>query len=181
MGYRWSSHAAYLGERQARWLTTTLVLSSFGTDLNTHARLVFDSFVSDAYGGEVERGLLDGSPEDARLLGGDSFQARVLGCNSSTVRATIDDVIGECCTRYGITEEELASPSRSRRNAAIRAEIAYPEKNRASGAGGTPFWQSGVGAFERNRSLRCRSASTRTPCAASRTNGRSDLCGRSGT
>lgn len=124
--YLWSSHAAYLGEARVDWLTTSLVLSYFSTDNDDgDSETRFHAFVADADGPVEATRLVEGSRTDARVLGNDSFCAQVLGHRPEVRSATIDEVVQSYCERHGVIEEELISPGRGRRNAAIRAEIAW--------------------------------------------------------
>lgn len=117
--YPWSSHRAYLGEDPPEWLTLDWVLSFFG-ETATNARRAYATFMA-----SDSPAPLAGNENDARVIGDDSF-LEALDSSASTVRGrrTLSEVICEYCERYSVTEKELASPARTRRNCEIRARIA---------------------------------------------------------
>jgi putative transposase len=126
--YPWSSHRAYLGDDPPAWLTLGWVLSRFGSNF-AEARRAYAAFMAnDAQGTEA---LLVGHERDARVIGGDDFLDKVSDSASTAgVGRTLSELIGEYCKRYGVTEAELASPARTRRNCEIRARIAAAAQSR---------------------------------------------------
>lgn len=120
--YPWSSHRAYLGDDPPTWLTLDWVLSRFGASFSEARRAYAAFMANDAREAE---GLLVGHGSDARVIGDDDFLDKVSDSASTAgVRRTLSELIGEYCQRYGVTEVELASPTRTRRNCEIRARIA---------------------------------------------------------
>jgi REP element-mobilizing transposase RayT len=122
--YPWSSHRAYMRLDKVAWLTRDWVLSMFGAT-ETVARRRYAAFMSDAEGPQFNKLFITGGKDDDRLLGDDGFGksvARAVG-RLPAIR-TLDEIISEFCSRYGITEAELAAQSRERPHAKIRTQIA---------------------------------------------------------
>ena len=120
--YQWSSHRDFVGHCRHEWLTTHWVLSLFNSRIKQATR-AFDRFVgqrdADTYPFD------EGTRNDPRLLGDDDFIASMLDTKGEVPTSeSLDLIIERHCRRNLIDEEQLASPSRTRRNARIRAEIA---------------------------------------------------------
>ena len=123
--FEFSSHRAYLGQCSNSWLTTDWVLSFLSPRreraIEMYSRL-FDEQAPHSTHLDVEAG----TRLDNRILGQDSFVDDVIQrtVDTASVLRSLGEIIDEYCLRYGIEEAELASTSRIRRNAKIRAEIA---------------------------------------------------------
>lgn len=123
--YAWSSHRVYLGLQRRDWVTTTL---TFGL-LTGQSDKAVDKYRGLIASSEPCRwgiGMLAPHRDQARILGGDAFVAKVIGpkCQLRS-RKSLDDLIGECCERFQLTPLALASASRSRHLAAARAWIGH--------------------------------------------------------
>jgi len=71
-------------------------------------------------------GTLAPHHNDARILGDDTFVAAMRGTEyRSGSRQSLDDLIAECCNRFDLTPQLLASASRARRLAAARGWVAH--------------------------------------------------------
>lgn len=122
--YRWSSHLSYLRHNGDDWLTIDLVMRMFGTT-RRDSRLAFSNFMGSPTIASILRQLRGGSDSDERALGDEAWIETVspAAVNASPFKNT-DDLVTAFCSRYGVTEAELASTSRSRRNSEIRARLA---------------------------------------------------------
>lgn len=122
--YRWSSHHSYLQNDRAEWLSTETIANMFGST-QRESRLAYSKFMSLPTSASMIQLLRGGNESDERLLGEDAWRETVA---SGVVQAPkfkdIDDLIKEFCNRHSITEAELASTSRSRKNSEFRARLA---------------------------------------------------------
>jgi len=73
--YPWSSYREFMGQRSpARWLSTALIMSYFGSDLNL-ARTRYAAYVAEALGRTIKNPLRDVGP--CLILGGADFISRI--------------------------------------------------------------------------------------------------------
>lgn len=74
---------------------------------------------------EVLEELTTGNEHDARVVGDDHFLDQVDGAVMTFgERRTLSELISDYRERYQVSEVQLSSPARTRRNSAIRARIA---------------------------------------------------------
>lgn len=122
--YPWSSHRAYLGKETLPCLTINALLNHFG-GFQTSARENYKRFVFDGLD-EDHRPEFYGAVEDSRLLGNDSFMEKCLtGTGDMPLRLTITEIADAVCIVYGISEDELKSPSQSRKTSEARAVLGW--------------------------------------------------------
>lgn len=123
--YAWSSHHVYLGSRAEPWVTTEFALSLFHAELRT-AVDAYHHFVAAAVDTNTGSPLQSRNLNDSRILGSDTFAAKLLG-NAWRPRSdkTLDNLIDDACQLFSITHEALASPSRQRQVTRARAWIAH--------------------------------------------------------
>ncbi len=122
--YRWCSHHAYMGNVRTPWLITDAVFSLFNANLRS-ARRQYVEFVGEKQPPSIIEKFRGVSSNDHRVLGDDEWRDPVLGdANPKPEFESLDQLIDVVCRRYGVTEAQLATRSRSRANAKIRAEIA---------------------------------------------------------
>lgn len=121
--YPWSSHLAYLGSASIPWLTTDFGLSLFSTDL-LRARSAYEKFVLQS--SEADEDLdCRSHAEDCRILGTDSFINRIrLIPHKRRSSLTLDQLAEAICAHHSIPLSLLRSPSRARRLARPRLELA---------------------------------------------------------
>lgn len=120
--YSWSSHHAYLNGAGPTWLTTDWMLSMFGNTIG-RARQAYKRFLARPGDLETWEKFRAGGQEDSRVLDEDSFCAKPNEDRAEPTSSDFEAIIRGVCESYGVTEEALASASRLRRHAAIRAEI----------------------------------------------------------
>jgi putative transposase len=121
--YRWSSHSAYLGGSQPDWLTTDWVLSMFG-DTMASGRRQYASFMNTECDTATWECFRVGGENDDRVLGDDDYVESLdveLDCVPPT--GDLGALVREYCQRYGVTENELVSGSKTRLHSKVRAEI----------------------------------------------------------
>lgn len=121
--YPWSSYPSYIGTQDMPFLTTSLVLGQFAKTEKI-ARRKFAEFVEQGTGEGHRKDLYSGI-HDSRILGDDRFAESVLSRKIITNKANLDDVIRYICKKSGLTEKELASPSRKRKPAELRGVIGW--------------------------------------------------------
>lgn len=122
--YRWSSHLAYLGQGKPDWLTVDWVLSMFG-DTELVARRRYRGFISQNGDSLPLQLFRQGIESSDRVLGDDPFcEAAVNESDKRQAAQSLDEILEQICATHGVTEIELISKSRVRRNARIRAMIA---------------------------------------------------------
>ncbi|MCC7329968.1 MAG: transposase [Gammaproteobacteria bacterium] len=122
--YPWSSHGAYLHGNAPGWLTTEWLLGLLGTAL-AGARRAYASFMAADADEAGRHALCNGRDDDPRILGDDQF-ART-ACDQATpvgARQDLNELVRATCERYGVSDADLAVPSRNRLHARVRAEIA---------------------------------------------------------
>lgn len=123
--YPWSSHRVYLGQRNEPWVTTDFALSLFHAE-REQAIHAYQRFVHEQVGQSVISPFVECNPHDRRVLGGDTFAARMLGeAWRPRYRKTLDQVIEEACAHFGVTAEDLVTSSRSQLLVRARAWIAH--------------------------------------------------------
>jgi len=123
--YPWSSHRAYLGFPGPSFLTTNWVLRMFGSDTQ-RAVAEYARFVAE----ERDKPDSDASSEHERLAC--EVESAITQPSLPAAAAGLSALIAEICRKRGITEAELASPSRLRRNSKLRVEIALAAMRRGS-------------------------------------------------
>jgi len=120
--YPWSSHRAYLGYRRPALLTTDWVLDQFGKNRG-QAIAAYRDFMAEE--DQAPMTLFAGNANDAQLTSDDGFLESIDNLAADNrERPSLTQLIEEFCRLHDITETELASPRRTRRNANLRAEIA---------------------------------------------------------
>lgn len=119
--YPWSGHRAYLGSEVLPWLTTEWVLSLLGRRTDS-ARKAYRQFVADGMGEERRNEFHSGTCE-GRILGDDGFADDALHkANQLRKREwTLPEIVASVCRRYGIAEEQLKSPGKTRPFSEARA------------------------------------------------------------
>ena len=149
--YRWSSHRAYLAANGPDWLTLDWVLSVFGEAVG-EARRSYANFMKTPADESLWSQLRNGSSKDSRILGSDDFLRSATKPGPEPHRAqSLDDLIGKVCRQHGVTEGDLASPSRVRHYARLRAEIGL-----AAVDGGVASLADVARRFRRSPSAVCR-------------------------
>ena len=122
--YPWSGHHAYLGTITLPWLTTDWVLSQFSGTMK-EARKGYSSFVSDGLR-EERRSEFHSGNREGRILGDDTFAEHALAQADQRRRReyTLTEAITSVCRVYGISEEQLKVPGKTRPFTEARALIA---------------------------------------------------------
>ena len=122
--YRWSSHRTFLSAKGPAWLTMDRVLSVFGPTVG-EARRQYGRFMAAPADESLWEQFRKGRDDDPRILGDDDF-ARTADAQSTTPAhdGSLDNLIEQACRRHGVSKQDLASPSRVRHYAQVRAEIA---------------------------------------------------------
>ncbi len=121
--YRWSSHRAYLSANGPDWLTLDRVLSLLGPAVGK-ARLHYVRFMDAPADESLWQQLRTGRDDDPRILGDDDFARTADAQSARPARyGSLDDLIEDACQRHGVSERDLASHSRVRHHAQVRAEI----------------------------------------------------------
>ncbi|RKX45445.1 MAG: transposase, partial [Verrucomicrobia bacterium] len=127
--YPWSSHHAYAGAAHPAWLTIDQVLAQFSNSERI-ARRSYLKFMGAQPSNQTLELLRQGAESDNRVLGTDNWCAAILKEADNQVNSkNLDTLIEEICERYGVTESLLASNSRARPLAKVRAEIALDALN----------------------------------------------------
>ena len=123
-GYRWSSHHAYMGGPHPHWLTTGTALSLLANG-EARARRRYARFMEQTPDPDMIRRLRSGNKAEDRVLGTDKWLTQVLSnAANPPEKKSLDELVSETCASHGIDESLLASPSRARYLANIRAQIA---------------------------------------------------------
>ena len=124
-GEKWSSHAGYEdASLQPSWLTSDVVLSSFGKNDKT-ARKAFCRFVDDGRN-EGERTDLTKGSQGGRILGDSKFAKKALRpAKTSVSPVSLNQLVKRVCREEGVKEAELATQSRARDASRIRQTITY--------------------------------------------------------
>lgn len=119
--YPWSGHHGYIGRELLPWLTTDWVLSLFSDDVQ-NARKGYEAFVADG-SGEARISEFHGGTCEGRILGDDNFTDEVLARAEQRRRPDyhLAVVVDSVCHSYGITEEQLLAPGKTRPCAEARA------------------------------------------------------------
>lgn len=125
--YKWSGHNTYLGTDPVAWVESDYVLKKYSEDRETAVKR-YNEFVHAEIGVESEIDFKTGMRSG--IIGDDVFIKTVLDQEKSLCgkggdsKLTIADLIEHVCTKYGVTVIEIASESRVRELAHVRAVIA---------------------------------------------------------
>ena len=130
--YLWSGDRVYVGKEQVPWLSTDWVLSQFHDRLSI-ARRRYGAFVSTGAEEGCREEFHSGS-EDPRVLGDDGFLASELkGSGRPRKPPTLGGIIRAVCVDYGLTREDLSSPTQSRVASEARAVVGWLASELGSG------------------------------------------------
>lgn len=122
--FPWSSHRYYLAGGGPSWLSTDWILAMFGRR-RIAARAAYRRFVGDDPEAEFPEELLAGDPEDHRLTGADHLLSEPGNVERSRAQGlSLDGMIAAAARRHGCEVAAITGPSRDRRLAGIRREIA---------------------------------------------------------
>lgn len=121
--YPWSSHRVYLGSSDHQWVTTDFVMRMLAAE--SHAAIArYREFMGDPEPCRWGHGAL--TTHHRQILGSDEFAARILGSKyRPRGRKSLDELINECCGRFGVSSAQLESRTKSRDVAAARAWVAH--------------------------------------------------------
>lgn len=122
--YPWSSHHAYSGTRQERWLTTDFGWSLFASE-QSRAIDAYRRFIGNALRAENSESPYDAAKcGDPRILGSDEFARRLLGASwKPRSRMTLDELVQEASAHFSVNESQLVSARRNAKLVAARAWI----------------------------------------------------------
>ena len=121
--YPWSSHGAYLGTREIRWVTTELGLSLFGGERDT-ARRLYSEFI----GGESDQTADDPNerahPDDDRILGDDRFVASLAELRKTAdTPVRLDELARDVCAAHGVPLDLVRSRASQHRLTPVRLDL----------------------------------------------------------
>lgn len=128
LGWRWSSHRAYLDREATPFLTTDDLLGRFARQRKTAIKR-YHAFVAEGMGETAPALFEKPASAQGRVLGGEEFVAAALGQAGETAALkekppTTAAIVRAVCEAYGVAEGELAGPSRARRLSEARAVAA---------------------------------------------------------
>lgn len=122
--YAWSSHTAYLGLRERRWITTDFALTLFGSS-RTVARARYREFMRAPGQERWGEGALQPNQNEPLVLGNAEFLARIGGRTTAAIaHVSLDQLIDECARKFRVSRILLASACRNQRLSAARAWLA---------------------------------------------------------
>lgn len=123
--YPWSSHRDYLGASSKPWLTTGFalrMLSTRGCRAVDRYRELMGMTTHLSWGS----GALTPNRSQPQILGDDAFAARAIARSDPPAqRASLAQLLDECCARFRLPAAELRSPRISRELAKARAWLAH--------------------------------------------------------
>jgi REP element-mobilizing transposase RayT len=123
--YPWSSHRAYLGQAPANWLYRDFTLRLLGAE-PPMAIEGYRTFMNSAENCRWGTGTLTPRADQPDILGSDDFVARLRGDTSQPRgHRSLEDLLHECCNRFEIPPDALASPSRAHHLARARAWLGH--------------------------------------------------------
>lgn len=122
---KWTSHAGYLDpQAQPDWLTTSVVLKSFGNG-DKSTRKNFEQYVDKASTQGARPDLMKGG-EGGRILGDEKFSRKALKPAKVPEKpVTLNQLVKRICREEGIKEAQLVTASRARTESQIRQTITY--------------------------------------------------------
>lgn len=127
--YPWSSHHVYLGQRNEPWVTTDFALSLFHPAREQAIR-AYRQFIHEQVRESAVSPFVECNPNDRRVLGSDTFAARMLGeAWRPRSRKTLEQIVDEACATFGVTAADLASTSRAVLLVKARAWVAHQVVN----------------------------------------------------
>lgn len=122
--YWWSSHRNYLGLGGQSWVTTDFGLRMLGAT-RPSAIAAYRALLGATEESQASSDFLRPNVNFKDVLGDDDFARRVgSSCPALRSRMTLDDLVGECCRLFDVTEAKLMERSRSRVAAVARAWLA---------------------------------------------------------
>lgn len=121
--YPWSSHRNYLGRAGAPWVTTAFTLGRLGDTRQASIAAYRELMHMDP--GDAPCVALPVNRRFHGVLGDDDFAQRI---GAQAVRPlpsrSLDELMVECAARFGVNEDQLASPSKARPLPGVRAWLA---------------------------------------------------------
>jgi REP element-mobilizing transposase RayT len=127
--YPWSSHHAYVGTREERWVTVDFALRMF-SEVRSNAVAAYLRFLGQA---AEDRWVAEMASNggNALVLGSDDFIARVTRSDAPARSSqSLASLISEACQRFDLDPARLETPSHDRHVAKVRAWIAHQAKVR---------------------------------------------------
>lgn len=123
--YVWSGHNTYIGKSEISWLTIDYGLSKFNK-IKGNAQTMYSTYVLKKESQEETDQLRKGF-RDGQLLGDDEFVKRIKmeeRNNEEKKRLPLSAIFRAVCQVIGITEEEIVSSSKLKKNSCARAILA---------------------------------------------------------
>lgn len=120
--YPWCSHGAYLGGVKPSWLTVDWVLRMFDQS-EVAARQAYSVFLTRRPSPSMRDRMSAGNRSDGRIIGDDHFQTAIAKHHKPSPSSRLTELVQDICDQHGVMPEQLATPSRSRLNSDIRADI----------------------------------------------------------
>ncbi len=122
--YPWSSHRNYLGRAGAPWVTTEFTLGRLGSTREESLAAYRKLMRMDTDG--AASATLPVNRKFHGVLGDDDFAKRIA---AQAVRPlpsrSLDELMVACTARFGLSEDQLASPSKARPLSLARAWLAH--------------------------------------------------------
>lgn len=119
--YPWSSHGTYLGLRNRPWVCTDFVMRLIGAqpDMALHR---YRQLIGEPDQVEWGTGALVPHRQYPQIVGDDAFVRKVLdGRPQRRSRKSLEQLVDECCERFHVSRDRLASRSRESTLVSARA------------------------------------------------------------
>ena len=123
--YPWSSHRTYLGMQDQSWVTTDFLMQLIASKPEDALRR-YRELISGPDQAEWGAGALVPRRDYPQVVGDDTFVKKFLsGQAPSRSRKSWEQLVSECCERFGVTHELLLSRGRARNAVIARAWLGH--------------------------------------------------------
>ena len=123
--YPWSSHRTYLGMQEQSWVTTDFLMRLIGSRRKVALRRYMD-LISGPDQVEWGAGVLVPRRDCPQVVGDDAFAKKFLsGKAPGRAQKSWEQLVSECCERFGVSHEVLLSRGRTRNAVMARAWLGH--------------------------------------------------------
>ena len=123
--YQWSSHGTYLGLQEQSWVTTDFVMQLIASQQD-YALDRYRKLIAGPDQAEWGIGALVPHRQFPQIVGDDAFVRKILNCqHRRRLEKTWEQLVDECCKRFGVSRELLISRSRAPNLVAARVWLGH--------------------------------------------------------
>jgi len=123
--YPWSSHRTYLGMQHQSWVTTDFLMRLIASR-RENALQRYNELISGPDQAEWGSGALVPRRDYPQVVGDDAFVEKLMsGLSPCRSQKSLEQLVSECCERFGVSRELLLSRGRARSAVVARAWLGH--------------------------------------------------------